>query len=547
MSVVPYSTGFWDEPGSGASVGAPPAPRPGTLGYRATTPIGGTVPFSSNVNDPEKAAMNDRARIAGAGDVLDQDLRDWINSQLDRGANYEDVLRQVYGDALGGERGYTPEQTAAILRQGELDRLGALIEGMDLTPEQLESLKGNPWLAAEWFGPNADYTRDAFGEGVKRVREGVADLGNRLDDATLNARRQYEGAIDPGEFGLSSEFRSGLGGELDASKKALGLSDRYLAKRGWTPEETQQIADAAGREVGSMYRGLSGEVERRAAAAGTTNPMAVTAAKRRLLNDSAVDSADAVANARTGALNLAKQAEQDIESTRLGAASTGAGLRLGALSDAEKMRLGGTQALTAARLNKAAGVGDIMSRNAATYGGARIGAESDIRSGEKDINQWVGDRVATLAQAADDRVADRNQTALGMKQQALGNKFNAGMAVSNEGSRRATETARSAFDLGREARGWYGSQQEQGYGAGLQGMDMRIKNAGQTADGINRATGNYMSAYNARKSRPGLFDKILNVGLGAVGGAIGGGIGGGIWKGAVKGGIGAFTGGTKQE
>lgn len=495
--------------GSGmAPMDAPMAPAaPSVPSYRTPqqlTPIRANAGFN-NTEDPIQAAKNDRQRINAGGDVLDQDIRDWTNSEQGRSNNYEDRVGSRYSDILNGGGGYTPEQRDSIMREAETS--GLRLSDQDLSSRQLSegergAIAGDPDRALSLFSPNADWTREVNSTGNASVRNAVGGLESGLGDATNEARTNYRGAIDPASLNLSEGFSSGIGREIGDSRKDFALSDRYSQNRGWTPEEIQGIQDQAARSVGAQYGQASNELERRAEASGTTNPMAVAAAKRRLLIDRGADAGDAYSNAAIAALDKQKNAEQNIEDTRLGAAGTGAGLRLGALSDAERIRMGGQGTLQQGRLQAATGIANTASQNAATAGQERVRSEEGIRTGDRDINMWAGNQVATLGGQGEQRQSDRaGQLATNRQNVTIGgqnDRFNQGFQVAGALSGRATTVANQDQGQKAEARGWEAGQQNQANQNVNQGWGNRLQNTAQTNQAGNQATQNLNQANSAR-------------------------------------------------
>jgi hypothetical protein len=510
--------------------------------FRFNSPVSTNAGFSNSAN-PEDMAQNDRRRAVGAGDVLDQETRDWTNSQMDEGDRYGQQGDSIYNDILNGGGGYTPGQSAGILRQGELDDLRFTDQDAadrQLTDHERQQIEGNPMLGAQWFA------RTQQEEGGGRIRGAVGGLGEGLAGATGEARQNFHGAIDPSSMGPSAGFSSGLSGEMDASRRNLALSDRYSQNRGWTPDDVAGLKDQAGRVVGSQYGAAVQDLTRRAEASGQSNPLSIAAARGRLLNEGAVHSANAITDASVAALEKQKQAEQDIESTRLGAAGQGANLRFGALQGAEGLRLRGAEGLQQGRLDAASGIANTASRNAATAGTAAIGAEEGINQGNAQTNQWVGDRILQAGTQGEQAQANRGallgtnrQTASTQTQQ---DRFGQGFGLSQAGSQRNTTVANQDQSQRAEARGWVGGRQAQANQNVNAGQDRRLQANANTNAAANAATTNFNNAYNARKARPGIAGRIIGAAVGAgtaalTGGATLGSVARGALGGFAEGGV----------
>lgn len=499
-------------------------------GYRVPGMSSNSGYYGSNTDptteDPRQMYLQGRRRAIAFGDQFDQGMRDYGDYQAQLGEGYRNWGQDMYGGILNGGAGYTPDQQAGILQGEQYNNLRPSGEELSmnfLNDPETAAIRGNPRSWQNSFDP--EQARAVNRDAAARLREGYQDLTGRLDDTTNTARAAYGQAIDPDalrqragvEQGVMGDIGSATGrihGMLDSPE--LGVSDRYMNKRGFSDQDVNDIKMAAARKVGASNSEAIRSLEDRAAASGNASPMAVAAARARLQRMTNIDSADAMADADIRARQAQKNAEQDIEDTRLAAAkfragtATQADLELlrgstAARLGSEAQRMGGEQYLSGARMKAAGDVADIMGRNSAISQQARLGAEGQIGQNERSTENWIqgtgieGERGSEAAQQARDQfnAANRQQTQM----YNSGQNYGRGMAITGALSAGNRALADEYQNQMREGRGWVGGQQAMAGNNYLQAGQQRLAAQRQTADQENQAA----QGYAAWQQRPNRF------------------------------------------
>lgn len=404
MATAPFYTG---------SAGGGP-PNVGSYGYspyfqgnRGKKTIG-----FNNTDDPAKMFQNERARATEMGDLYEQEFGDeqdfWRN--YERGATGR--VEGQYDPIWRGGGGYNEDETRRIqgdeglagLNMTDDERRDAYLRG-----DEEAAMMGDPNKAAGFYDPG--YLEDTNFESAARQRGQFEEGKQNLRGGVDRLRSGYGAAIDPSRLRMSEDYGGRLRGQVDqgasgmrgaAYDPSLNVSDRYMDKRGVSDAEVRQMETLGGMDAGAGYQSAIDEMERSAAASGSTNPLAVAAMRGELERGAGAASTAAALRARIAARDSQRSGEQAIEDTRLGAAGTRTGYRLDAEDrisgrgmeaerDIESTRMGGERDVSDRQMRAAEGVGD-----------ADLGAERDIYSGGVDLERGIGDRTMD--------VRDRNQT-----------------------------------------------------------------------------------------------------------------------------------------
>jgi hypothetical protein len=162
--------------------------------------------------------------------------------------------------------------------------------------------------------------------GQQNAYQGQADQSYSDLAAVPGYTSAEAGAIQADPYGVMNTVNNTqqrMDAAIDPSK--LGVSDQYVG----------QLKDQAGRQIGLQYGAAQDQLQRQAEASGNVNPLALSAARDRLLRSSAIDQADAVTGADLAATGQQRQANTNIANMQLGAATTlgGMGLNAGQYAD----------------------------------------------------------------------------------------------------------------------------------------------------------------------------------------------------------------------
>ncbi len=290
--------------------------------------------------------------------------------------------------------GYTdPEASQINVNYGQYNTPTSALQSQFLTPDEQSSISGNP------NAPVDSLNQGVYNEGQQLAGYG-ANLGGQINAYGENLSGQVgnyanytKGALDTLDTGTGTavgNLKSGLQGaqagfsKLDSAVNNPGLSfDPNNTERQLTDADVQEMETAAGTTVGNSYRTAEDQLQRNAAAAGNTSPLAIAAANARLQTQEASQQGDAEVNAEIAAKQAQQSRAAAIEAQREGAVQTQTGLQAGAATTEQSQAqnaaaLAGTQGLTAAELEGTQGitaaenVGQAGINAANTYGAAAL-------------------------------------------------------------------------------------------------------------------------------------------------------------------------------
>jgi hypothetical protein len=337
----------------------------------------------------QDATVHGRQRAAGAEDMYAQRWRDLDYPYYQQEQRARDIGYQAYEPIFRGQGGYSPqEQESLRLSPGEE-------QGMYLQDWERAGIEGNPEEAFRYYNPGLLWGN--VGETEARMREG-------LNEGGMGIRGAY-GYGEAGEQAELARLRGGLDVAIDPER--LRLSEGFQQDYPLSDQEIQQMAELSGRAAGMRYQSSYDDIARRAAASGTTSPLALGALSSRMTREGAIEGSDALTRAKLGGLAL--QRDQ--------------------MAEGERMRLGAEQGLTDRQIDAAMGYGgyalNTFGRGAdrriggeTTLLGSRMGAESDIgglksRTGEYLTNQGMDYQryaEAERARRAQDMAYNRQET-----------------------------------------------------------------------------------------------------------------------------------------
>jgi hypothetical protein len=451
------------------------------------------------------------------GDMLQNSLGYAYTQGGELMTNYGSILAQqqqragqlgATGDSmysyLQAHPGYTAEQAAGIRNQGGLDALKwnqGMADENFLNADEQASTKGDPYAAYRGYAETATIPQyDAQGNPIldaqgHQVKQSQADYLNQL-------ARQYGGNIqgiyDKGATDIGGDLgRMGAGLSSAIDPTQLGLSGKFTENYDWSPEDSQNIINAAGRNVGMQTAAIQDQLQRQAAAAGSNAPLALSAALARQRQTGDVAGADAM----TQAAIEAKQRELQVQQTL------------------EQMRLGTAQDISGRRMQEATTMGQsgIAANEYLTSGRAAAG----LQTGLAQMNQQntIAGQEANLTQAGEVAAQQRAQALAQNRQQISqanqASQFSRGSYIDQAASQRATQEAGAARADETQARQDVRNEEQTAYNESNSGMAGQL----QAFSGVTGA-GQASQANVIRAAQlPTTLDKVI----GGTGTALGGG------------------------
>jgi len=286
-------------------------------------------------------------------------------------------------------------------------------------------------IAGDPNAPQAVMQQGTAAEGAQ-LNAYDANLGGQVDNLGRNVSGQY-GAYGSNLSGQLNNLDTGLAGaqqgfsKLDTAVNQPGLGDLSQEKQ-LSDQDVQNMRTAAGTTVGNMYRTSEDQLQRQAAAAGNTSPLALAAANSRLDAQSASGMGDAELQADIAAKQAQASRANEIEAQRYGETANTAGMQAGAATTEEAAAqnaaaLAGTTGVNAANTLGAAGIGAAENVGAAGINAANQYGQTAINEASNSANQNYG-AAATAEQEAAQRAAalagNRQQTQTGVNATTYG-------------------------------------------------------------------------------------------------------------------------------
>jgi hypothetical protein len=150
--------------------------------------------------------------------------------------------------------------------------------------------------------------------------QNVSSQGNQLMQQEANYLNEYTGAGTPNNVTSTADYLNTLENPLAEGKG--GYTPQEQAQIQMTPQQQQDIVNAAGASAGANTEAAVQAAQRAANAAGG-NPMAMAAYRQRMGMQAGSEAANAETAARVGASNAAAEREENIGQTRIGQQNQG--------------------------------------------------------------------------------------------------------------------------------------------------------------------------------------------------------------------------------
>lgn len=490
------------------------------------------------MNRQEQESVDNRKRVLQKGDQLAADAGSDVGQyQGAYGSGYNESQQAL--SRLGATPGYTDEERQQIIREQQLQ---GLQNGYDpnsnfLTGDEFSSIYGDPNAAMRAYDPGTlsqlgvssdANTRAAAGQTAGNLRSNVSQLGKELDQS-----------VDRSKLGLSGDYAKGVSNVLNTSAgdihksldpSKLGISSDYSDALQFTPQDEEDIVDAAGTSEGNRFAGEEQNLRQKAIEQGNTSPAALAAMQERLNLQEGSAAGDAMTDARIKAKQARMGAAQGLEATRLGAEQylSGQGVQgaeylgnLGAseVGQQEQMRLGTEEDIAGRQAQNALAKGQLGSQAEMFAGQQNLANENAIAGRDIGIEQGNQATGQKLLGAADQAASDRSASLAGNRQATeqgnQANTFNRGMQVQGQlaAGNKGVADQRIAGNAGYLA----GQQHQQDMAQAGQTASRNTQLGTYNAEnsGANQATQTGLAA----SQKPGLFDKIVGTAIGAAGAA----------------------------
>lgn len=485
-----------------------------------------------NESDPRKLAANQRSMIQQRGDQLESENEALGQQASDQTQGYTSFLDPIEQQMASGQGGYTADEASQIQDQGGLNQISGELPGNYLTPGEQSGMMGDTSSYTNYFDPNSMNSElNAQQSTATGIAQGMQqNLDSSIDPSQLTQSQQYQQNVQTGENQFGDAKSALYNGEAQNVRGAISSAAPSLVQSGsaaqtevMTPEQENEIVQAAGISAGTQNQAAVGTLQRQALAAGAS-PQGVAAYRARMNQQSAIQGADAMTQARVQAQQARAGEALSSEQQRLGAQQYLSGQQIGTeeqmgeqavnlenqvgqeeLAQAnaqEQNRQQAQQYLTGAELQAATTGGEAQLQNAQTSTGQT--------QAQNEYNASTG---TGIAEAQDTANANRAAAVAQNRQQTGMANENTQLNLSNAQSGRATTVGNTRLNQQNTGLGLQSGEQQM-YNANAQGAYGRqVQNYGVQSQGTNQAANIGFQA----SQTPTTADKVI----GGVGGALG--------------------------
>ena len=439
--------------------------------------------------------------------------------EIDRGEmdRYRRIGEEYYTPMLEGLGGYTDEEARNIVGDDRLRGLQSADNYDDWYYNDAEQaqMHGDPnsrYRYMDWDGAIGRQN-----ESTGRQRDALSgmryDLGAAVGD-DLKLDGNYYRDTDAAVSGSDAAANAAL------NKDDMTMSQDFVNRYRMSPEQRRRIETAGALRTRAAASAGVASAEAAARASGV-GALGMAALKSRARRNADVDAADNMVGGRLAADEASANREKTIEGmrldsgTRYGLAKSDLSMRqgdrrLGMMSDRERMRLGSAQDISNRRMS-----------NAREVGNQEIGIERDAGNRAMDLDRYYTSLGTDIATGID---RDYRQTAQQIANTRVGaararaeDQFNRGRYVDSQYTARYGGVADARRDDQREARGWFTGQQQMSNQNSQNEYGRQVQTYGAQSGAMNQADLNRIQQDRA----PRLWERIAQVGIGAVGAASG--------------------------
>ena len=507
----PYSGGY---PQVGTPTGMPYGA--GAMGGFPTTTDanGNTVPSwsykpTSNVGD---LLQNSMSYAYGQGGELIGNYGTLMAQEQQRANQLASTGDSMYSTLMANP-GYTAQQQTGIMDQSGLNALNwtpEMAQANQLTDKETAAWTGDPYAGYNIYAKtgtipamdangNIQYQKDAQGNNILDANGNPMPQMQTQADYLNQITRQYAGNLsniyDQGGTAIGDQLSAmGTGLSNAINPAQLGLSSQFTTNYNWTPEDSQNIINAAGRNVGMQTAAIQDQLQRQADAAGSQAPLALSAALARQRQTGDVASADAMTQAAIQAKQQELQVQQQLE----------------------QMRLGTQQDISTRQMQEATTMGQSGIAAEENLLSGRAGAA--LQTGLEGINEQntIAGQEAQLTQAGELAAQQRAQAMAQNRQQISqanqAAQFQRGSYTDQATSQRNTQMADAARADQTQARQDVRNEEQTGYNESNSGMAGQLQTFGNVTGA--QAASSAIAIKAAQLPTP--LDKVIGAGVSAV-------------------------------
>jgi len=453
----------------------------------------------------------------GMGNITNRFFQD--AAQINSGAEQINQTAQNqlghYGNRQVGQENLSDEALQQLketpgYNADEASKIGTDYGQYRTSDEERQWQYGDPQFALK----KAEEGNQAQGQVLNQYQENLGHQVQNYGDQTnaglgeLGQGLQYGlNKLDSGLEGAQGKF-----GKLDAAVNDPGLGfDPNGTMKQLSDADVEAIKAAAGRRVGNQYQSAQDDISRRAAADGNASPLAIAAAKARLVKSSAAAMGDSEADANIKALQAQYDRAAGIEGQRLGATQTQAGMRATAATteQAQAQRaaeLAGTSALEAGSL----------------YGTQALGARQRVgQTGIDAANTYGNTAIGTIGNMADrEWNAANNADVVGTDRARLNanQRYTQGMETAGANAQGAQRIGDQRITGQNNYRTGVANQQELAQQGGQKAVDQQLGAYGTKVGGLTTTSANRANYENTGPSGLGKTGTQLLNAVASVGG-----------------------------
>lgn len=455
--------------------------------------------------------------INEAGQQLNQEAQGELAYYGPMQQQYDQAQRQAL-ESLNETPGYTPEEAGQInVDYSQYNTPQSALNAQFLTGDEQSAITGNPYAPADTMNQGVSNEGAQLNAYQQNLAGQVGNYANYTGSALSGLQSGTSGALSSLDEGLQ-DAQGGFS-KLDTAVNNPALAfDPNNTEKQMTDQDVQDIKTAAGTRIGNQYKSAEDQLQRSAAAAGNTSPLAIAAANARLQSQEAADQGDSEANADIAARQAQYERASGIEAQREGATQTQAGMQAGAATTEQAQAqnaaaLAGTQGVSNAQLvgqagiNAAENVGQAGINAANQYGQEAIGTQEQMTNqgynAQANAEQQASNRAATVAQ--------NRQTTQGNVNQAQYQQGTGSQQLTSQGA----QTTGNARMAGQAAyRSGVQGQQQYGQTGGQNAMQSQQNAFATQTGGLNQGTSTLSSYKTGAPTFIGQTGSFLNaVGL----------------------------------
>lgn len=497
----------------------------------------GTIPYLTQMSDPRALAANQRAAVWDRGNQLTQQNQELADQGMRGYQGYSDFLDPIEQQLAGGGGGYNPDEQFNIMGTGGPNSLNNILaQGNQqyLSGDEQQQIAGNPDSWSQYFNPDSmqgklDQYQGGQNQAVSNLQNGLRGSINQdalQQDQGYRAGQESQLDRNQGTFNTILDAQgNNVRGAIDPAK--LSQSNSANSEEKLSPEAQQALITGAGISAGLKDTEAADDVTRQALASGA-GAMGVGAYRARLARQQAIDSGNAMTQARGRVAEQASRQALAAEQQRLQAqqgltnTQVGSELQMGQEALQGQQHLG-EQALAQRNVQEQNRQQALQYLTGANLDAARAGGAAELQNAQQATQQQMqqGQFSATqgtqLAQAQEQARAQRAAALANNRQNVAANQQNVALQANQAQSQRGQAVGNARMAQQNTGLGLQAGQQQQQNKNAQDAYGRQQQTYGTQAGASNQATA--LGA--AATQTPTTMDKIVGGiagGLGAIGG-----------------------------